>query len=151
MRLIQFKPNFPKKRENLTYQLGTYFMGNEAWEYADVEITRVPALKPKSDESAEVYEERVYGDVLSRPAYYFQGWDRKTRTYGVRFWRSEFDLDEIFRTYVYVLEEIKTTIRRGNWYPNNLACHVPTPCQFLPIKKSGVVSPEIYNRKEVIK
>ena len=143
------RPDFYKQRENLTYQLSTYFMGNEAWQYADVEIARVPALKPKSDESAEAYEERCYGDIIGRPAFYFIGWDRKTRTYGVRFWRSEFDLDEIFRTYVYVLEEIKTTIRRGSWYPNNLACHVPTPCLFLPIKKAGVVSPEIYERKEV--
>ena len=143
------RPDFYKHRENLTYQLGTYFMGNEAWGYADVEITRVPSLRPKADESAEAYEERCYGDIIGRPAFYFIGWDRKTRTYGVRFWRSEFDLDEIFRTYVYVLEEIKTTLRRGSWYPNNLACHVPAPCQFLPVKKSGVVSPEIYKRKEV--
>jgi len=148
---LSARPDFYKQKENLTYQLGTYFMANEAWEYADVEITRVPFLKQKTDESPDEYEERIYGDILSRPGHYFIGWDRKTRTYGVRFWRSEFDLDEIFRTYVYVLEEIKTTIRRGSWYPNNLACHVPTPCQFLPIKKSGVVSPEIYNRKEVIK
>ena len=109
----------------------------------------MPALKPKTDETAEAYEVRLYGDIISRPAFYFIGWDRKTRTYGVKFWRSEFDLDEIFRTYIYVLEEIKTTIRRGSWYPNNLACHVPAPCPFLPIKKSGVVSPEIYHRKEV--
>jgi hypothetical protein len=145
------RPDFYKKRENLTYQLGTYFMGNEAWEYADVEITRVPALKPKPDESAEAYEERCYGDIIGRPAFYFIGWNRKTRTYGVRFWRSEFDLDEIFRTYVYVLEEIRTTLKRGSWYPNTLACHVPAPCPYLPIKKSGVVSPEIYERKEVKK
>jgi len=145
------RPEFYRQRENLTYQLGTYFMANEDWQYADVEITRVPALKPKSDETAAAYEERCYGDIISRPAFYFIGWDRKARTFGVRFWRSEFDLDEVFRTYVYVLEEIKTTIRRGSWYPNNLACYVPTPCPFLHIKKSGVVSPEIYKRKEVRK
>ena len=143
------RPDFYKQRENLTYQLGTYFMGNEAWQYADVEICRAPYLKLKSNESPEAYEERVYGDILSRPGHYFIGWDRKTRTYGVRFWRSEFDLDEIFRTYVYVLDELKTTLKRGSWYGNFLACHVPAPCQFLPVKKSGVVSSEIFKRKEV--
>jgi hypothetical protein len=143
------RPDFYKKRENLTYQLGTYFMGNEAWEYADVEIARAPALRPKADESAEAYEERCYGDIIGRPANYFQGWDRKSRTYGVRFWRSEFDLDEVFRTYVYVLEEIKTTLNRGSWYPNYLACHVPAPCQYLPIKKSGVISEEIFERRKI--
>jgi len=147
--ILTGRPDFYKQRENLTNQLGTDFMANEDWQYAVVEITRVPALRPKSDETAEAYEERCYGDIIGRPAFYFIGWDRKTRTYGVRFWRSEFDLDQVFSTYVYVLEEIKTTLRRGRWYPNNLACHVPAPCPFLPIKKSGVVSPEIYKRKEV--
>jgi len=145
------RPDFYRQLENLTYQLGTYFMGNDAWEFADVEIIRVPTLKLKPDETAEAYEERCYGDIVSRPAFYFLGWNRKTRKYGVRFWRSEFDLDEIFRTYVWVFQELRETLRRGSWYPNYLACHVPAPCMFLPIKKSGVVSPEIYERKEVKK
>ena len=148
---LSARPDFFKQRENLNYQLSTYFMGNEAWDYADVEITRVPALRPKPDESAEAYGERCYGDIISRPAFYFQGWDRKTRTFGVRFWRSEFDLDEIFHTYVWVLKELRDTVKRGSWYPNNLACHVPAPCPFLPIKKSGVISPEIYEKREVKK
>jgi len=146
---LSTRPDFYRQRENLTYQLGTHFMAYEAWGYADLEITRVPSLKLKSDESAEAYEGRCYGDIISRPAFYFIGWDRNSGTYGVRFWRSEFDLDEVFQTFVYVLEEIKNTVRRGSWYPNNLACHVPSPCPFLYIKKSGVISPEIYSRKEV--
>jgi hypothetical protein len=148
---LSSRPDFYRQRENLAYQLSTYFLANQDWEYSDLKITRVPQLRAKPDETSEHYEERCYGDILSRPARYFIGWDRKTRTYGVRFWRSEFDLDEIFSTYVYVLEELKITLKRGSWYPNNLACHVPVPCQFLHIKKSGVVSPEIYERREVRK
>jgi hypothetical protein len=150
---LSTRPDFYQQRENLAYQVGTYFMGNEAWQWADVEITRLPTLRTGygkySDERPEGYQERIYGDILSRPSYYFVGWDKKTRTYGVRFYRSEFDLNEIFRTYAHVLREIKDTCTRGSWYPNNLSCHVPTPCVFLPIKRSGVVSDEIYNRKEV--
>ena len=101
-----------------------------------------------ADESAEEYEERCYGDILSRPAHYFLVWDRKSRTYGVRFWRSEFDLDEIFSTYVHVLREIQETVKRGSWYPNNLACHVPAACPFLPIKRSGVVSEEVFEKRQ---
>jgi hypothetical protein len=149
------RPDFYWQRENLYYQLGTYFMADERWKYADVQITRVPQLRTGkgkfSDESPDAYEDRCYSDILSRPAHYFIGWDRKTRTYGVRFYRSEFDLDQIFQTYVHVLHEIKDTCRRDAWYPNNLACHVPAPCVYLPIKKSGVVSDEIYKRKEVRK
>jgi len=151
---LSARPDFYTHKENVGYQIGTYFMANDQWEYADVFITRVPGLKTGwgkySGESPQEYEERIYGDVISRPAHYFIGWDRKTRTYGIRFWRSEFDLDEIFSTYVYVLEELQDTLRRGSWYSNNLACHVPSACAYLPIKRTGVVSEEIYQRKEVI-
>ena len=152
---LSSRPDFYQQRENLAYQLSTYFLGNDAWEHADVQISRVSQLRTGhgrfSDESPDQYEDRIYSDILSRPAHYFIGWDRKTRTYGVRFYRSEFDLDQIFQTYVHVLREIKDTCRRDAWYPNNLACHVPAPCVYLPIKKSGVVSEEIYQRKEVRK
>jgi hypothetical protein len=152
---LSSRPDFYQQRENLTYQLGTSFLANSAWKYADVQITRVPQLRTGkgkfSDESPDAYEDRCYSDILSRPAHYFIGWDRKTRTYGVRFYRSEFDLDQVFQTYVHVLNEIKDTCRRDAWYPNNLACHVPAPCVYLPIKRSGIVSDEIFQRKEVRK
>jgi hypothetical protein len=148
---LSVRPDFYRQKENIAYQLGTYLMANEAWESATVEITRVPTLRTGKgrydNESPEEFEERCYGDILSRPAHYFMGWDRKVRTYGVRFWRSEFDLDEIFSTYVHVLREIQETVTRGTWYANNFACHVPAACPFLPIKRSGVVSEEIYERR----
>jgi hypothetical protein len=147
------RPDFYQQKENVAYQLGTYFIANEAWEYATVEITRVPDLRTGkgkfSDESPEQFEERIYSDIVSRPAHYFPGWDRKTRTFGVKFWRTEFDLEEIFRTYVHVLREIQEAAKTGAWWRNNLACHVPTPCPFLPIKRTGVVSEEIYERRKV--
>lgn len=146
---ISGRPDFYQQKENVAYQLGTYFLTNEGWEYAVVEITRVPSLRLKDGESPEAYEQRIYGDVISRPAYYFLGWDRKTRTYGTRFFRSEFDLEEIYSTFCHVLHEIQDTVQRGAWYPNNLACHVPAPCPYLPIKRSGVISDEIYEKRQV--
>lgn len=149
---LSTRPDFYTQKENVTYQLGTYFLGNEVWESATMEVVRTPSLRTGqgrySEETSEEYEERVYGDIISRPGYYFLGWDRKTRTYGVKFWRSEFDLEEIFRTYVHVLRELKNTLYHGAWYANNLACHVPAPCPYLPIKRSGVVSQEIYERRK---
>jgi hypothetical protein len=144
---LSARPDFYTQKENVAYQLGTYFLTNESWEYAVVEIARVPSLKLKDGESPEAYEQRIYGDVISRPAHYFLGWDRKTRTFGTRFFRSEFDLEEIHSTFCHVLHEIQDAVTRGAWYPNNLACHVPAPCPYLPIKRSGVVSEEIYERR----
>jgi hypothetical protein len=66
----------------------------------------------------------------------------------VRFWRSEFDLDEIYSTYAHVLREIRETVKHGSWYGNPLACHVPAPCPFLAIKRSGVVSEELFEKRQ---
>jgi hypothetical protein len=152
---LSTRPDFYQQRENISYQAGTYFLANDGWEWCDVEVVRTPMLRTGqgkfSNESALDYEERMYGDIISRPAYYFPGWNRESRTFGTRFWRSEFNLDEIHSTYVHVLEEIRDTLKRGAWYPNNLACHVPAACPYLPIKRSGVVSEEIYQRRKVIK
>lgn len=149
---LSARPDFYSHKENIEYQASTYLMANEAWEYVDVEITRLPALKTGwgkySDESSEQYEERAYSDIIGRPAHYFIGWDRKARTYGVRFWRSEFDLDEMFRVYVMVLEELKNTLKRGSWYGNKLSCFVPAICMYHPICKTGVISEEIFERRQ---
>ena len=146
-------PDFYRQKENVTFQLGTYFLANEHWEYAVVEITRVPGLRTGqgkfSDEESGDYEARLYSDIISRPSYYFLGWDRKTRTYGVKFWRSEFYLEEIHATYVHLLREIQETAQRGSWYPNNFACHVPGPCIYLPIKRTGVVSEELFEKRSL--
>jgi hypothetical protein len=146
---LSSRPDFYQQKENMAYQLGTYFLCNEGWDYAVVEITRLPSLKMKDGEDPQAYEERLYGDVISRPAHYFLGWDRRTRKCGTRFWRSEFDLEEVYSTFCHVIHEIGDTVKRGAWYRNNLACHVPTPCPYLPIKRSGVVSEEIFEKRQV--
>jgi hypothetical protein len=145
---LSTRPNFYEHKENVTYQAGTYMIADGRWDYIIMEVTRTPSLRIKDGESPEDYEERIYGDVVSRPGYYFLGWDRKAKTFGTRFWRGEFDLEEVYSTYVYVLEEIKSALERGAWYPNSLACHVPSACAYLPIKRSGVVSEEIYERRQ---
>ena len=144
---LSARPEFYQERENISLQVGTYFLGWEDWQYVDMEITRTPALKMKDGEESDAYEARLFSDILTRPSFYFMGFNRKERTYGVRFWRSEFDLREVYFTYVTVLRELQRTLEEGSWWKNPLSCHVPTVCEFLPIKRSGVISPEIYNQK----
>ena len=148
---LSAKPDFYTYKENVDFQVGTYLMIDERFEYVDVKITRLPSLQTGrgkyQEESMEDYEERLYGDIVSRPASYFLGLNRKNRTYGIRFWRSEFDLKVILLSYVHIIREIKDTIKHQSWYPNHLACHVPTPCEYLPIKRSGVVSEELFTQQ----
>jgi len=138
-------PDFYFQKENIQYQLSTYFLANKAWDYAVLEVVRIPRVG-KSEEDPEKLGQRIYGDILSRPSHYFIGWNRERGTFGKKFWRGEFDLDEMFRTYRFVYEDLRRTVINNSWYPNRLACHVPAPCPYLPIERTGVVSDEVYRR-----
>jgi hypothetical protein len=146
-------PDFHIKLENIHMQMGTYLYYNENWKYVDMKVVRLPGLKTgkgvNSDESFESYRNRLIGDILKRPSYYFIGFNAKTRTYGKRFYRGEFDFDFIEQTYINVQKVMVHMIEDNSWYRNELACHVPTPCWFLPYKKSGVLSEELYQRMDV--
>lgn len=136
-------PDFYLQKENIQYQLSTYFLQNEGWDYAILEVVRIPRFG-KSEEDPEKIEQKAYSDILSRPSHYFIGWNRQEKTYGKKFWRSEFDLDQTFKMYNLVYKDLRQTVIDNSWYPNKLACHVPAPCLYLPIERTRVVSEEIY-------
>ena len=69
------------------------------------------------------------------------------KTYGRKFFRSEFPLDEMRTEHAQVTHEIKWAMRNNAYYRNYLACHVPTTCGFLPICETGVVSEEMFDMK----
>jgi len=147
------RPDFYTYLETIEHQVGTYLMANEAWEYADIEIVRLPDLKTgkgkNANESPDRYEERCYQDIISRPSHYFIGFHRDKKTFGKRFWRSEFDFDRLWRMYRDVLYDLRDTVKTGRWYENTLSCYVPTPCVYLPIRKTGgVISEEIFRQRE---
>ena len=145
---LSARPEFYQERENISFQVGTYFLGLDAWQYVDMEITRTPSLKMRDGEDTDAYEARLFSDILSRPSYYFAGFNKKERTYGVRFWRSEFNLREVYFTFVTVLREIQQTLESGSWWKNRLACFLPSICGFHSVCKTGVISPEIYVQRE---
>jgi len=132
-------PDFYTQKENVTFQLGTYFLANEHWEYAVVEITRVPGLRTGqgkfSDEESGDYEARLYSDIISRPSYYFLGWDRKTRTYGVNSGAASLTWRRSTRPMCMFSGKSRRR-PRGIVVSNNFACHVPGPCMYLPIKRT---------------
>ncbi len=150
---LSARPDFQTKLENIHMQVGTYLYYNENWKYCDMKVARLPGLQTgrgvNSDEGFEGYSNRIYSDIIKRPSYYFIGFNSKTRTYGKRFYRGEFDFEFIKQTYINVQKVMVHMIEDNSWYRNELACHVPTPCWFLPYKKSGVLSEELYQRMDV--
>jgi hypothetical protein len=136
------------KLTNIHQQCGTYLYSTPAWEYVDMMVTRYPQLKTgkgaKENESIEEYQERIYQDIISRPSYYFLGYNRTTHTFGKRFWRKEFDLAHIENSYRWGFQEIRDTIKRESWYGNKFSCDNPQPCQYLDICKTGGISETVY-------
>ncbi|MBW2637220.1 MAG: hypothetical protein JRC86_06825 [Deltaproteobacteria bacterium] len=147
---VKFTANtgFHTKLDSNFLQQGTYLSGNPGWEYVDMLITQEPKLRTGqakySDEDAGKYENRIYNDILSRPGFYFVGFNRKDITYGVRFWRKEFNLDYLRQVYQNALADLRHTIDNNLWYRNELQCYVPVKCWYYPIKRSGVVSDQLY-------
>uniref|UniRef100_A0A6M3LK74 PD-(D/E)XK nuclease superfamily protein n=1 Tax=viral metagenome TaxID=1070528 RepID=A0A6M3LK74_9ZZZZ len=148
------RPDFYFQIHNITSQIGTYFLSNPEYKYAVIESTRVPGLRTGagkySDESPDAYRDRIISEIISKPSYYFLGFNRDTRTFGKKFWRGEFDMEELMRDYFYVNQEICRAMEDGDgaFYKNRKACYVPGPCFYLNICDTGVCSESIYEVKE---
>lgn len=148
---LSARPDFYGKLENVSSQVSTYLLANEKWDGVIMEVVRLPVLRTgkgkTANESPEAYEERCYQDILSRPTHYFPKFDRKKGTFGHRFWRSEFHLKEMAQIYISVVKDMENCMKENLWFPNELACHVPGPCEYLPFKSTGVFSEELYYKK----
>lgn len=133
----------------LQSQLATYFLSDTKLRYCDMKIIRIPQLKSTGqykEENAERYVERVREDVNHRPAYYFTGLDDKG--WGKRFFRSEFDMDEVVERYIHVKHEMRLAIKRKVFYKSERNCLYPYPCDYLQICECGGVSDILYRYKE---
>jgi spore coat polysaccharide biosynthesis protein SpsF (cytidylyltransferase family) len=123
-----------------------------------MEVIRTPALKSagkNKEESAEEYQERVYQDAISRPSFYFLGYNPKTHRYGKKFYRSEFDLDEIKSRYLHVFRELYDARVMDGWYRNDRVCNNVLPgieCDMKSCCRNGNMSETVYQiRKKKIK
>jgi hypothetical protein len=141
---------------NITSQVGTYFLLDDSFEYCIMRPVQNPQLKPykagKKREHAETvaeYEERCYQDIISRPKHYFLGFDPKTRRYGKKFYRSEFDLAALLWDYANIGLDIQMAQQRNAFYPNYGACRsVYGMCDYRRICDTGGVSDEYFEQRD---
>ena len=137
-------------------QIGTYFLADPNLESCIMEIVRNPGLKSTGDnkeEAPEVYGERIYQDALSRPSHYFIGYNPKTRRYGKKYFRGEFNLEEIADRFKHVKREIYYAQRYGGWYKNDRVCNNVLPgivCDMLPLCRNNNFNSAIYKIRERI-
>jgi hypothetical protein len=105
-------------------QIGTYFLADPNLQYCIMEVVRAPQLKQNKNttESPDEFAERIYQDAISRPSFYFIGYDNKTRKYGKKYFRGEFDLNELKSRYIHIFREIFEARISNGFYKNDRVC-----------------------------
>ena len=135
-------------------QVGTYFLADPALEYCIMEIARTPDLKSTGQyegESDETYSERVYQDCLKRPGHYLMHWDPKTHTYGRKFYRNEFNLEEIKARYLHIFREYWEANQFNGWYKNDRVCNNILPgieCDMKQLCRYNNMSESLYRIRQ---
>ena len=135
-------------------QVATYFAVDPSLKWVTMEINRTPDLKSTGmhkEEDAQMYEERVFQDVISRPSWYFIGWNKDTHTYGKTYYRNEFDLDEVMNRYKHTAREIMWAAYHDGWYKNDRVCSNILPgisCEMLPVCRHNVLNEQVFKIKE---
>lgn len=150
---LSSRPEFYLDPFYLQSQNSTYFLADPKLEYCIQEVVLMPQqkVKKKSTESAEQLGKRIYDDILSRPSKYFLGYNRKSRMYGKKFFRGEFDLQATEDRYKQVVLEILSCRWTGNFYRNFKACNNILPgivCDMQQICRNGNMSENMFKIRE---
>jgi hypothetical protein len=144
------RPDYYLDPYHIQSQVGTYFLANPSLESCTMEIVRNPDLKQtgkNKEESPDDYGERVYQDALSRPGHYFIGWDIDTHRYGKKYWRNEFNLEEIRSRYIHIFREFWEARQFDGFYKNDRACAAilpGIPCDMIHLCRHNNLSESIY-------
>jgi len=131
-------------------QIGTYFLADPNLQSCTMEVIRTPQLKStgkNKEESPEDLQERIYQDAISRPSYYFIGWNNQTRKYGKKYFRGEFDLEELRSRYIHVFREIFDARIMDGFYKNDRVCNNILPgvsCDMLQCCRHNNMSEQVY-------
>lgn len=149
------KPEFYLDPYFIQSQIGTYFLADLSLEYCIMEVVRTPQLKQSGkfkDEDADGFCERIYQDAISRPSHYFIGWNSERKTYGKKYYRAEFNLDEIKSRYLHIFREIfNARIYEDGFYCNDRVCNNILPgiaCDLLPVCRHGSMNEDNYTIRE---
>lgn len=134
-------------------QCATYFLADPNLEYCIMEVARTPALNitKREEDDIAAFGERVYNDVMSRPAYYFLGYNKDTHTYGKKFFRNEFDLKDVEGRYRRIFINIRDALIYDSFYRNDRSCKNTFPgqsCDYLGICRFNTMSEDVYQVRE---
>lgn len=121
-------------------QMGTYFMSDSKLEYMYMFIAKTPELRKGAVESLEDYRQRCYDDMENRTDFYF---------HRIKFYRKEFNIDELKKRYEWLAGEIKRCVETDYWYKDKTQClNKFGKCDMIGICDSGGVSNRLYEKRE---
>jgi len=141
---LSTRPDGYLKPHNMTSQLGTYFLSNPDWKYAIMEVTRMPGIYFRNDETPEDYYKRIYQDIVKRPTYYFIGLNREEKEFGVRIDRNDINLERVEMEYKMVIREMRDCVKTNAYYHQYAACHDPFECPYISICDTDTVSETLF-------
>ena len=135
-------------------QIGTYFLADPSLLSCTMEIARTPDLKStgkNKEEDDDIYGERVYQDAISRPSHYFLGYNQDTHHYGKKFFRTEFNLEELKARYIHIFREYWEARLFNGWYKNDRACNNILPgikCDMISVCRYNNMSETVYQIRQ---
>jgi hypothetical protein len=143
------RPQYYQEPFNIAFQVGTYFLANPNWQYVTLEVARTPTMT-LGDLSIEEYEDKLTKEISKKGAMYFPGLNRKEHKFGKVFYRAEFPLEAIAKTYAQINKEITEAVNAKGLehFYQSFNCSQPYPCDFLPICKDGVISNTLFQMRD---
>lgn len=146
------RPDYYTNKFWIHDQMGTYFLSNPNYQYGVLWCIRVPGLKRTGnfkDESFEDYRDRCVRDMTARPTYYFVGYKKDKKLFGIKFYRLEFDLEGLKAKYKWISKQIKQCVDADYWYQDRTQCISPWECDYMRICDTGGISEDMYEKSSV--
>jgi len=141
------KPDYYLHAFSAQAQLEFYFFLSDL-EVASILPVRQPALRyMEGKEDVDKFLGRLKEDVLRRPSYYFPHYDPdKQPRWGLKFYRSEFDMDEVERRLRWWFKEIQKCRKHNYWPQRKQNCLAPFECAYLSLcEADGTINEAIYS------
>jgi len=147
------KPEYYLHTFSAQAQLEFYFFISESvafsLEMSSILPVRQPALRyQEGKEDVDKFLERLKDDVLKRPSFYFPYYDpEKFPKWGLKFYRHEFDMEDVHKRLRWWFKEIQKCRKYNYWPQRKQNCLAPFECSYLPLCESGAFNEAIYRIK----
>ncbi len=140
------RPDFYANPYYIHDQLATYFLAEPKFQSCKMWVIRTPLLRLGKTETHDEFEQRCFDDMIARPGHYFNAYcsDTDPHTFGVTYYRSEFDLESIKKRAKKISRHIVEAVKEDYWYQDRTQCMLPGKCDYMSVCDTGGISEDLY-------